>query len=345
MVTTPIISVPYERIACDIVGPLYKTRDGNRHILTVMCLAIRYPYSIPLKRVDTESLAEGLMEVIAHTGIPKELLTDQGGVFTSKVFIQACKLLNIRKLKTTAYHPQTNGILERWHRWLKDALRCQRESGREWDKLLKYCLLAYRAIPHRSTGFSPYELVNGHPLRGPLEAIRDGWLGGELTWTSTAGWVKDLREILSRLHESARSHQIKNKEMDKEAYDKKAKERSFEPGDMVLLHNSSVSASLDSIWEGPYEVLASLPPTSYRIAVPDKRSHVLTTHVNRLKRWKNPTANLFKVVVARDSEGCDESVGKIQMGVPKTSDAQKRELDDILAGFSDVVTTELGRIG
>ena len=150
---------------------------------------------------------------------------------------------------------------------------------------------------------------------------------------------------MSRLHESARSHQIKNKEMDKEVYDKKAKERSFEPGDMVLLHNSSVSASLDSIWEGPYEVLASLPPTSYRIAVPDKRSHVLTTHVNRLKRWKNPTANLFKVVVARDCEGCDESVGQIQMGVPKTSDAQKRELDDILAGFSDVVTTDLGRIG
>ena len=98
MVTTPIISVPYERIACDIVGPLYKTRDGNRHILTVMCLATRYPYCIPLKRVDTQSIAEGLMEVIAHTDIPKELLTDQGGVFTSKVFTQACKLLNIRKL-------------------------------------------------------------------------------------------------------------------------------------------------------------------------------------------------------------------------------------------------------
>ena len=187
MVTTPIILVPYERIACDIVGPLYKTSDGNRHILILMCLATRYPYCIPLKRVDTESIAEGLMEVIAHTGIPKELLTDQGGVFTCKVFTQACKLLNIRKLKTTAYHPQTNGILEMWHRWLKDALRCQRESGREWDKLLKYCLLAYRATPHCSTGFSPYELVNGHPLRGPLEAIRDGWLGGELTWTSTAG--------------------------------------------------------------------------------------------------------------------------------------------------------------
>ena len=82
MVETPIISVPYQRLACDLVGPLPRTSACHRYILTVMCLGTRYPYCVPIKRVDAITVAEGLMEVIAHTGIPLELLSDQGAVFT-----------------------------------------------------------------------------------------------------------------------------------------------------------------------------------------------------------------------------------------------------------------------
>ena len=110
---TPVISVPYQRLACDLVGPLNRTKSGFRYILTVMCLGTRYPYAIPLKKVDAITVAEGIMEVVAHTGIPMELFSDQGSVFIAKVNSEHCHLLNIEKLKTTAYHPQTNGVLER----------------------------------------------------------------------------------------------------------------------------------------------------------------------------------------------------------------------------------------
>ena len=69
----------------------------------------------------------------SNTGIPAELLHDQGTVFVGKVTKTLCELLNVKQIKTTAYHPQTNGILERWHGCLKDMLRKQEEGPREWD--------------------------------------------------------------------------------------------------------------------------------------------------------------------------------------------------------------------
>ena len=78
-----------------------------------MCLGTRNPYAVALKKIDAESVADGLMEVIQHTGIPNELLSDQGSQFMGRVITKPCELLNIKKLKTTAYHPQTNGALER----------------------------------------------------------------------------------------------------------------------------------------------------------------------------------------------------------------------------------------
>ena len=83
---SPIISVPYTRMACDIVGPLPRTRAGFRYILTAMCLVwTRYPFAIPLKRVDAQTVAEALMEMFSNTGIPAERLHDQGQVFMGKV--------------------------------------------------------------------------------------------------------------------------------------------------------------------------------------------------------------------------------------------------------------------
>ena len=112
VVETPIISDPYQRLACDLVGSLPRTSAGHRYILTDMCLGTRHPYCVPIKRVDAITVSEGLMEVIAHTGIPLELLSDQGAVFTGRVNQELCRLLNISKLRTTAYHPQTSQMRE-----------------------------------------------------------------------------------------------------------------------------------------------------------------------------------------------------------------------------------------
>ena len=280
MVTNPIINIPYERIACDLVGPLPRTKAGHRYILTAMCMASRYPYAIPLKRVDARTVAEALMTVVASTGIPKEILHDQGTVFMGKINTEMCKMLGISKAHTSPYHPQSNGVLERWHGCLKTD-----NGDRQWDYLLKFVLLAYRATPHSVTRFSPYELGHGRQLRGPLDAVKEGWLGGSMTEVSSNEWVEELRKTLNQLHEKAREHQEVAKQERKIVYDKQAKMRQFSLGDMELVHTPTLTCSLDSIWEGPYKVVGRTSEVTYQVAAPDRRKKTLTTHINRLKRW------------------------------------------------------------
>ena len=144
MVETSIISTPYQRLACDLVGPLTRTKSGHRYVYTVICVGSRFPYAVPLKRVDAESVAEGLTEV-----------TDQGSVFTGTLAKQVYELLSIKKLQTTATTPNlSDGILERWHGTLKGMLRKLSGVGRKWDRLLKFCLMCYRGTPHAATGFT-----------------------------------------------------------------------------------------------------------------------------------------------------------------------------------------------
>ncbi len=228
MVQTPTISVPYQRMAWDLVGPLNSTVKGYRYISTVMCLGTRYPYAVALKKIDALSVAEGLMEVIQHTGIPNELLSDQGSLLMGRVVNKTCELLNIKKLKTTAYHPQTNGALERWHATLKGMLRKFDDSSETWDKLLKYCLLVCRAMPHAASGFSPYELVHGRSMRDPLEAMKLGWVKGDLCYATSSQWVTELRETLAKLHKVAQANEEAYKLKSKAAYDMSTKPRSFE---------------------------------------------------------------------------------------------------------------------
>ena len=84
----PVISVPFSRIAMDIVGPLPRSRTGNRYILVLCDYATRYPEAIPLGTIDTEHIAEQLIGVFTRVGVSQEILTDQGSNFTSQLLAE-----------------------------------------------------------------------------------------------------------------------------------------------------------------------------------------------------------------------------------------------------------------
>ena len=108
----PIISQPFERIAMDVVGPLLKSSYGNRFILVICDYATRYPEAVPMRSVDAASVAEELMKLFSRVGVPKEILTDQGTNFTSLLLTELYRMLHVHPIKTTPYHPQTDGLVE-----------------------------------------------------------------------------------------------------------------------------------------------------------------------------------------------------------------------------------------
>ena len=198
-------------------------------------MGTRYPYCVPLKSLDAISVADELVEILSHTDIPEELLTDQGAVFVGKVCSELCRLLNIKHITTTTYHPQSNGALERWHGCLKGML--QKLEGRleQWDLLLKYCLFAYRATPPAASGFSPFELIHNRSLQGPLEAMKEGCISGEIKFSSAIEWVNDLCETLSymRLHVGRK---LDKRPKSRRNIMRRAVFREYKSGEMVLLY-------------------------------------------------------------------------------------------------------------
>ncbi|XP_069139202.1 uncharacterized protein [Argopecten irradians] len=171
----PLIDTPFKRIAVDLVGPLQPATDrGNRYILTVVDYATRYPEAVALKGIETERVAEALVDLFSRVGVPSEMLTDQGAQFTSEMMREVSRLLSIRRLTTTPYHPMCNGLVERFNGTLKQMLRrmCS-ERPRDWDKYLSALLFAYREVPQESLGFSPFELLYGRTIRGPMMILKE----------------------------------------------------------------------------------------------------------------------------------------------------------------------------
>ena len=96
----------------------------------------------------------------------------------SAVVKRLCQKLGIRQIKTSPYHPQSNGVVERFNGVLKSMIRwCCRDDLKNWDTYLPMLLFAYREVPHRQTGFSPFELMYAYRVRGPSDVLRDDLTG------------------------------------------------------------------------------------------------------------------------------------------------------------------------
>ena len=299
----PLIDTPFKRIAVDLVGPIHPVTDrGNRYILVMVDFATRYPEAIALPRIEAERVAEALIEVYSRLGIPQEVLTDMGTQFTSEVMREVGRLLTIRQLTTTPYHPMCNGLVERFNATLKKMLRrmCS-ERPKDWDRFLPALLFAYREAPQESLGFSPFELMYGRSVRGPLSILQDIWSDERVDdeVKTTYQYVVDLKERLQSTCELAQSELAKASKRYKKYYDAKARDRKFKVGDKVLVLRPTDRNKLLMQWSGPYTVNRQVAKHDYTIQVADKEK---TYH-----------ANLLKLYVTRDGENDDNTPQALAM--------------------------------
>ena len=170
------IEVPKRRfshIHVDIVGPL-KISNNHRYLLTIVDRFTRWPEAIPLVNIDAKSVVSQLINGwISRFGIPDIITTDRGLQFQSELFSTLTEALGSSHIKTAAYNPRANGLVERFHRQLKDSLRAT-STDDKWYVDLPVILMALRSSIKTDIGLSPAELVYGDKLRLPADILPPG---------------------------------------------------------------------------------------------------------------------------------------------------------------------------
>jgi len=162
----PAISVPSRRFShvhIDIVGPLPSSQNCS-YILTMIDRTTRWLEAVPISSISTETCVKAFISTwISRFGVPATLTSDRGAQFTSSIWAGVCRVLGISASQTTSFHPQSNGMIERFHRSLKSSLRA-RAADSDWVLHLPLVLLGLRSVPKEDTGFSISEAVYGSAL-------------------------------------------------------------------------------------------------------------------------------------------------------------------------------------
>ncbi|CAC5380411.1 Retrovirus-related Pol polyprotein from transposon 297,Steroid 5-alpha-reductase DET2,Retrovirus-related Pol polyprotein from transposon 17.6,3-oxo-5-alpha-steroid 4-dehydrogenase 1,3-oxo-5-alpha-steroid 4-dehydrogenase 2 [Mytilus coruscus] len=309
--------VPFRRIAIDFVGPLPVTERKNKYILVIVDCATRYPEAVALRSQDAETVVDSLMEVFSRT----------------------------------------NGMCEKFNGVLKRMLKAYASlEPKTWDKYLVYVLFAYREVPNDTTGFSPFELLYGRNVRGPLSVLKEQWEEPEDCQSSVLSYLIETRERLKMLSELAHQNEMNAKQVQKRYYDKKARSREIEVGTKVLVLLPTSESKLLAQWKGPYVVTDKVGPVDYKVKVRGKEK---VYHVNMLKTWyerpealKNEVEFLAYIDVAEDKfedEYIDvdykvtpqlvgkETVNDVRISEDLT-DEQHRLISELIWEFSDIFT-------
>ena len=254
----------FDHIHVDLVGPLSPS-NGSNHLLTIVDRFSRWPEAVPLKDTTSMGCAQALVSHwISRFGIPMDISSDRGPQFTSQLWSAIAQLLGTRLHHTTAYHPQSNGLVERFHRHLKSALRA-RLTGPNWTRELPWVLLGIRTAPKEDLGCSSAELVYGTPLTVP----------GDFVANPTT--QSDHNEHLERLREQVRS--LAPVPTSQHGTRRSSVPTSLQKTKFVFIRRDAHRSPLQCPYEGPFKVIQPGPKTF----LVDIGGRAETISVDRLK--------------------------------------------------------------
>ena len=274
MQITDTSSRTFEKVQMDLVGPLPTTESGNVYMLTWQDCLSKYSGAIPLKIIDASHIAVAFAEnFICIFGCPETIQTDQGSQFMSRIMTAFATLFKIRQYRSSAYHPQSLGALERSHHTFVEYLRhyCEKSN---WDQWLPFALFSFNTSVHESTGMTPHEIVFGRKVRFPSEFAEE-----KIPLT----YVQFVDNLLNRMIETeslvvARLEAAKTR--CKKYYDRKLNEQKFEPDQYVYLLVEARN-KLEDHYEGPYKIIEVIKDVNLKIQISSRETRVV--HVNRVK--------------------------------------------------------------
>ena len=188
-------------------------------------------------------------------------------------------------MTSTPYYPQCNGLIERMNGTPKQMLKCMcSERPRDWDRYVSSLLFAYREAPQESLGFSPFALLYGRSVRGPMTILRELWTNEQPNneIKTTYQCVIDLKDRLSETCDLAQRMLQNSSCRYKKYYDQRKRSRDLNIGDQVLVLLPTDNNKLLMQWKGPFRVVGKFNECDYRIDIEGK---IKSYHINLLKKY------------------------------------------------------------
>ena len=278
---TPLLPLPtserFQRIHMDFLGPLPTTTEGHKNILLIVDAFTKWPEAFPMKSTHASEVARGFFdEFICRYGATTSILIDHGQQFMPHLLQHLCKLFQIKKISTTAYHPQTNSSAERMNSYILQGLRAYtNEFQTNWHKNLQSVMLSYRTTPAtRSTKCSSYMLMFGKKCSLPIDV---DLLHTEETPLQLNEHYQKLCQRIKTLTQHATTNIKQSQQQSKHQYNKHTKKPNFKIGEHVYLKinktKKGLSPKLSAKYQGPYYIVDVNPNNTYLLRNSDTHHH------------------------------------------------------------------------
>src|SRR5436189_469121 len=281
------VGEPFERIGIDFVGPLERTKKGNRYILVVTDYLTKWSEAKAMKEATAKNVVEFIyQEVICRHGCPRVILSDRGTHFRNELVDGLCEKFEIKHKLSSPYHPQTNGLVERFNRTLCESLAKVSEKEDEWDEHIESVLFAYRTIKHNTTKKTPFFMVYGREAILPIEDFENEENFGKDT---IIGRTYDLINLVDERIEALENIE-RSQVQQKNRHDTKIKEETkFNIGDKILLKDAAkekqYSGKLSSKWKGPYYIHEIFGKGAYKLRTLDGKVLKTSHNIKHLKKY------------------------------------------------------------
>ena len=283
-----LVGEPFERVSIDITGPHPRSLKGHVFLLTVMDHFTKWAEAIPLRNHTAPTVARALVvNVFSRFGVPLQLRSDRGSLFESALFSELCQWMCIDKIRTTAYRPSTNGMVERYHRTLNSILgKIIRDDQRNWCEKVPIAAAAYRASVHEATGYSPNRLMLNREVYAPIDLVAGLPPGDPEHYESADDFVVQQQRMTRDVYASVREHLQVAASRRKRYYDIRVKDRDFQPGMWVWYYYPRRYPRKSPKWQktyiGPYLIVSVLPPSN-AVLQKSKKSSPFVVHFDKLK--------------------------------------------------------------
>ena len=290
----PVPSEPWEVIHVDIIT-VAKESKGYKYVLSIICAFSKYAIFLPLKTQNAEEIAEELFhKVFSVLGPPKILISDRGQNFVGKIMQILYDFFGIHKKNTSSFHPMTNGQVENVQRTLLSMLRTTLSNEQDWPDKLSSVQIAYNStVCPDTTQYCPYNIMFGRNMNLPINTVmfenKTQSYKPKLNY-----YVNELTERLKLIWKICNENLTHSKQQMTKAYNRKAKQRKFKLGDLVLLKQNQIPADMSrklyrKFSKNVYYIAKVLPYNTFILRNKATNKEIKSpVHLNRLKEYIDP---------------------------------------------------------